>query len=352
MVKVTADKSIMNKQLLRIIVMGYYGHLNAGDDLLQQAMTYIFQDHKLMFTSWFPGTLVLNECDLVVVGGGSIWPGFAVFQQAEEVAKRLKVPLFVMGISAKKQDDSVKRGTLRLIDRAEYFHVRDFATLAVFDEHPKVKAGVDLFWWMPWSNYKINKHNERATSVALNLREWRSMNWSPQDIVSAIQDASISLNALPLYFGSSIHDSNINLNDAQLLEMLGLANVPNHWTYQPIVDSDICVAMRYHAILLSTRMEKPVIGFNYHPKIISFFEDNEIPELCVSLDKPAELKTAIRMVSDNYKEYVSRFSDIKNRLEQAGQNDLEECRKILSSIVPANHSGIVKRVMRAILARL
>ena len=340
----------MKKKSLRILVIGYYGHLNAGDDLLQQAMTYIFQDHKLMFSSWFPGSLVLNECDLVVVGGGSIWPGFSIFQHAEEVAKRLKVPLFVMGISAKMQDDRVKQGTVKLIEKAKFFHVRDLATLSVFDEHPKVKSGVDLFWWMPWSNDSGN--NNKVNSVALNLREWSSMSWSAQEIVSSILDSNLSINALPLYFGSSVHDNNINLNDAQLLETLGLVDVPNHWTYQPIVNSDICVAMRYHAILLSTRMERPVIGFNYHPKITSFFNDNEIPELCVPLDKPDELKAAIRKVCDNYKDYVLRFSNIKNKLEQAGQNDLEDCRKILATVEPANHQGIVIRVLRGIMVRL
>ena len=352
MVKDAADQSTMNKQPLRIIVMGYYGHLNAGDDLLQQAMTYIFQDHKLMFTSWFPGSIVLNECDLVVVGGGSIWPGFTVFQHAEELAKRLKVPLFVMGISAKMQDNRVKRETLKLIEKAELFHVRDLATASIFDEHQKVQSGVDLFWWMPWSVDSANNCNDGICSVALNLREWHSMEWSPQEIVSTIQGCNLSLNALPMYFGSSIHDSNIKLNDAQLLEKLGLRNVPNHWTYLPILDSDISVAMRYHAILLSTRMERPTIGFNYHPKIASFYKDNGIPELCVPLDKPGDLKIAIRKISDNYKGYVSRFSEIKNKLEKVGQKDLEVCRQKLDLISPANHSGILRKMVRAILARL
>ena len=65
---------------LRIVFIGYYGRLNAGDDLLQQSLTSLFQEHDLTFCSWVPGIKFLNEVDLVVVGGGSIWPGNVIFQ--------------------------------------------------------------------------------------------------------------------------------------------------------------------------------------------------------------------------------------------------------------------------------
>jgi len=342
----------MNTKPLKIIVMGYYGHLNAGDDLLEQAMTYIFQEHKLMFSGWFPGSLVLNECDLVVVGGGSIWPGLPVFQNAANVAKLLKVPLFIMGISAGKHDEEVKRGTVKLIERAAFFHVRDLATFKEFDEHPSVKVGVDLFWWVPWTHHSKIVSSGQIRSVAFNLRDWKAMQWSAQNIVSAIEEMGLAINALPLYFGSSSHDSNIKLNDADFLSRLGLVNVSDHWTYQPIADSDFSVAMRYHAVLLSTRMKKPVIGFNYHPKIRSFFEENGIPELCVALDRPGDLKKAITNLNKNYEKYVSIFSEIKRSLELAGRRDLEQCRNLLVLVKPAKKIGALKRLLRAIVTRL
>ncbi|WP_439135231.1 hypothetical protein, partial [Pseudomaricurvus sp.] len=92
---------MLSNDKLNIIVIGYYGKLNYGDDLLQHSITDMFKDHNLLFTSWFPGIDFLNLADLIVVGGGSIWPGNTVFQHGKELARRLNTPIIFLGVSAK-----------------------------------------------------------------------------------------------------------------------------------------------------------------------------------------------------------------------------------------------------------
>src|SRR6185312_13829228 len=99
---------------LRIVILGYYGHLNAGDDLLQASLCSVFENHDLMFSKWFPGIDLINQSDLLVVGGGSIWPGHTVFQQASKLSRRLKIPLFVLGISAREESRQCQLDTRHL----------------------------------------------------------------------------------------------------------------------------------------------------------------------------------------------------------------------------------------------
>lgn len=332
--------------MLRIMIIGYYGHSNAGDELLQQAMTYIFRDHKITFCSWLPSILAMNECDLIVVGGGSIWPGFPIFQHADEISRRLNVPIFVMGISAKKHDNLTLQKTVQLIEKSSFFHVRDKATANEFENHPKVRSGVDLFWWMPWSPVEPVNYGNESKAVAINLREWSTYSWDPINIIETIQSFGFELKGLPFYFGSIAHDQNITQDDVQLLKSLNVKNVPTQFSYQPISESKFTVAMRFHAVLLSTRMEKPVISFNYHPKISNFYLENNIPELCVNLDKPKELEVAITLLENNYMEYVSKFIEIRERLEKSAAKDYESFGERLSLIHKQKPLSFLKRVIR------
>ena len=52
----------MNRRKLKVIVIGYYTKLNAGDDLLQQSIRHIFQDQDLLF---IPGFLALTFATLL-----------------------------------------------------------------------------------------------------------------------------------------------------------------------------------------------------------------------------------------------------------------------------------------------
>ena len=164
---------------LRIVVIGYYGKRNAGDDLLQQSLCSVLQGHHLLFTSWFPGMDVLNRADLVVVGGGSIWPGNPFFQSGDAIARELRTPFIVVGVSAKSHDAAVASKTKKLIDKALWFHVRDAASAAVIGDD-RISVGADLYWW---SAHAVPACDGRSESVALNLRSWTAADWDPAALV-------------------------------------------------------------------------------------------------------------------------------------------------------------------------
>lgn len=336
---------------LKILIIGYYGHMNAGDDILQQSICHIFSGHKLIFSNWSPSTLVMQECDLVVVGGGSIWPGFSLFQNAEMIAKELDIPIFVLGISVKEPNARVRSSTIPLIEKAAIFHVRDRESAEYFGRPSNLTSGVDLMWWLPAMNGD-DRPRTHGKSIGLNLRSWEHCRWSPDSIVEAIKFANIPINPVPMCFGLERFQGKAIPNDYELLTKLGLQNVPPLWTDLPIQNSSLVVSMRYHGLLIATRMGIPCIGFNYHPKIISLFSEMGLPELCLPLDKPGQLVDKIEDIFSNYDSYADRFASVSKRYREIGSVELHHCRAVLGKLQPRREPDFVKRLIRYALAHL
>lgn len=304
----------------KVAVLGYYGHLNAGDELLQHSLAHIFADGRLLFSGWFPGVDALNHADLVVIGGGSIWPDHSAFQLGTKLLRALKPPVMVVGISARREDPSTRASTLELIDRSIFFHVRDRATGDYFGNPPELRVGADLFWWSPWDG--DNACGANGSAVAVNLQPWSTVAWNPAEVIDAISGAGYRSLAWPFHFGSDVMGPQ---NDSNLLRSLSMA-VPASWTYQPALEARIVVAMRYHAIQVAIRLGRPVVGFDHHRKTRAFFLENGLNDLCVPLERPDLLRVALLRVESEFPRYVQRIRAIRDNLLDLGKRDLEACR--------------------------
>lgn len=337
---------------LRVVVLGYYGHLNAGDDLLQASICSVFRAHDLMFSKWFPGIDLINQADLLVVGGGSIWPGHTVFQNASSLARRLKVPLFVIGISARQKSEAALAQTQDLIRHASVFHVRDRSTFDLLGRHPDVVVGTDLYWW---SEHYMPAAQPGARSVALNLRDWNELRWSPAEIVGICRNKGLEIHPWPLYYGASVHERSGHLDDAALMARhLNAASVPSSFSVDPLVGSAFSICMRFHAIQMSVRAGRPVIGFDYHLKTKAFFDENGLGELCVDLGNPEALGASIDHLTANYSAYQQKFTALRDSLMRQGQADRERVEAVLATIGKRNPGRVERRLaqMKSVVRRV
>jgi len=333
---------------LKIVSLGYFGHLNAGDDLLRESISQLFSDHDILFTSWFPGIDLINSADLLLVGGGSIWPGHTVFQHAVQLSKRLRIPLFVLGISAKTDANiKMKQANYKVTEYSNLFLVRDKASFDIFERNPKVSLGTDLFWWSNHCSDDIKpiSYNHK---VALNLRSWDTK-WSPKRIVSIIESKGVKISPWPFYYGSRIHEAGDNPTDVELLSKL-LGKTPSSFSLMPIESSSFSICMRFHGILLSVRSKRPVIGFNYHKKTEAFFKENDITELCVGLNDEQALSNAISLLQNNFDTYLLKFERIRHNLLLQGESDKTILNKKLELIKPnkTSHFQRLKNLVKKI----
>ncbi|OEY69980.1 polysaccharide pyruvyl transferase family protein [Rheinheimera salexigens] len=300
---------------LNVLVLGYYGKLNAGDDLLMQSICYLFKDHNLMFSSFFPGLAMLNNSDLILVGGGSIWPGNTFFELGDNLIKKLKTPYMIIGVSTKQANKTVLTNNQLLIERAKLFLVRDEVSKVVLGKSSSIVTGVDLFWTMPFE--VVRALSEDRFEIGFNIRLWNNTPADYTQLVETVQNYGEVI-PFPMYFGSQIHESSASMSDCELLQALKIKNIPLSFSLKAVERSNIMVAMRFHSVLMSVRAGIPTISFNYHPKIKSFFEENGLSRYCIALDDNSALNDLISDIKMNYAQISKEFEDVAEKLIKSG----------------------------------
>lgn len=304
---------------LKIALLGYYGHLNAGDDLLRNSMEQLLKEHRLMISAWDPPLALLNEADLIVCGGGSLWPERKFLLDLLKNPRTLKKPYMVIGISAKRKNEASEHATERLVNSSVFFHVRDNETKQALGAISRINVGADLFWWSEWE--PTSHADPEPNTLALALRYTQDLAWQPQEIINALRGAGFKLLSFPFYFGSPLHDKRAAQTDAEFMSTLGVDYPFQAWTPIPAQRSELVIAMRYHAIHVAVRLGRPVIGLDCHPKIRSFFHENGLPELCIPPSQPNALVAAVNHVLKNNNEYKDKFKDLSFRFINQGKID-------------------------------
>lgn len=305
---------------LKVTSLGYFNHRNFGDDLLQATIAGLFLHHAVNFHAWTPSYEALNESDLIVVGGGSIWPDTSFFSRKPTLLHHLRVPFAVIGISARRPDSLTATRTRGLVEQSIFFHVRDDETAYELGRPSGLRCGADLFWWS--SDFRTPVTPEKALrTVALNLRSWNRMKWEPEALMRVLVRSGYSILPMPLYFGSSVHDAAAEMDDSALMRKHGLHVPADLWDETPLSRSSLVVSMRFHGLLLGIRAGRPIIGFDYHPKIRSLFRELGIPKLLVPLDDADAFQEALKYVEENYDELLTKIRSYKDRCIIQGASD-------------------------------
>lgn len=328
---------------LKVLSIGFFGHQNAGDDLLRTSLEHVFREHRVNFSCWEPSARSVNEYDLMVVGGGSLWPDMSFFRHTVAELKRLRKPYCVLGISAKRLDRAAMRATRHIVDNALFFHVRDSQTKQMLGGSDRIRVGADLFWWAPWvlpqDSALAPSANEPQFSaelprkrVALAVRSTKGQDWALPQMVAQLRGEGFECLPFPFYFGSVRHDALAEVNDAELLAQLLGGPVTSHWSCAPLLDADIVLAMRYHAVLVSVRMGRVVIGLDCHPKIGAFFADHGLQALCVQPGDSEGFTRAWQAATRDYALYQRKFLAIRDALERQGDADRVAFEELLQSL--------------------
>lgn len=96
-----------------------------------------------------------------------------------------------------------------------------------------------------------------------------------------------------------------NSHNIKILEDNSLENV-----ISLLRESNMVIGTRLHANILATINGTPCIGIAYRPKVKSFFNDNLIPEMCITLDELDKLKTIFWDSYNNYDVVSEKYHKI------------------------------------------
>jgi hypothetical protein len=298
---------------MNVLLVGFYGVMNAGDDLLQQSLAWLFREHRLTFSGVLPAQDVIQQFDLLVVGGGSLWPQHSFFQLADDYARDLRIPYMVLGISAKSYDANTAQRTRLLIERAVLFQVRDAQTAQWLD-HPLVHVGPDLFWTAPWCG-DSESSNVPEQGVAFAPRSDALATWPLPDLMKALSPLG-PIHGWPFFYGDGRNDGT-TLSDYQALAS-AMDGVPESFSLQPLRHSRLSFSMRYHGLQCALRAGRPVLTGNVHAKLGSFCAEHGLESWQVESIKA--LASAAREMSNNFQRERETTLGLRKKLLAEGSS--------------------------------
>ncbi len=300
-----------------IVISGYYGFGNAGDEAMLNAIVDSIRDieptanitvisgnpsetskkHNLQAVgtfAMFPIMSALMKADLLISGGGSLLQDatsirntyyyLSIMSMAKMLGK--KVMLYAQGIGP-LYNNSTRRAVAKVLKHVDYITVRDeiskeeLLSLGITNVPIQVTADAVLAMHDPdlsigeniLSQYAMDLTKKR---IGIAVRSWKSDTAYRSELAKALtklkERDKVEAIFIPM---SHPEDTEEAKAICALMPQSGVVLEGPFNTTELLALSgsiDVMIGIRLHALVFSSLLKKPVIGISYDPKIISFLQ--------------------------------------------------------------------------------
>ncbi|NLK64414.1 MAG: polysaccharide pyruvyl transferase CsaB [Tissierellia bacterium] len=329
----------------RILIIGYYGSGNAGDEallkstinLLNQvylkpditAVTYSVKDtektHGIKGISRNKYMEIVKEIinsDILVGGGGSMLQNITsnrslfyyltILKLAKLFGK--KVVLLGNGIGPLKNSIAVKT-TIKVLKSLDYIVLRDEVSFELLKKYnlKNIYLGNDLVF-----SLNIDKKlNTKPKRVIINLRAWFYEEKFIELMIKFIEylvSNEYEIVLLPFQKGNDdkvLFKIKERIKDASVIY---LENLNFEDIILEISSGEVFIGMRLHGLIFSAILNKPFIALSYDPKVQIFSE--KLGQICFN---DLNDVTVVGLI-DSFNKLYSNFEEYKSLL----RNNTEE----------------------------
>jgi len=304
---------------MRIGVLGWFGYCNAGDDRIAEVLTRRLESFHLTFLpSVPPPPEVANWFDAILLTGGSWHPRNGLAIEFHRWSRGVNVPILALGLGVESMTPELRAGSVALLRRCDMVWVRDEESRQLLGDSANIVVGPDLTWVDPYLAGK------GGSTIALNLRPWSRVGWSPEDWVRAARGLGQEekLEAWPLA-----------LADARLLGKF-LGGVPDAFDPEIARCSRLVVSMRLHGLIFAAQMGVPAIGIRYDPKCERFLREIGRSDWLLPLAGSDELGVLASDVRRNEQEEWRRLEHLGAELTIRSRGLLDRAVEILHASIP------------------
>ena len=351
----------------RVLVSGYYGFSNAGDDAILQTIhenlqaageglevTVLSGDpeqtagrYGLQAVPRFDLGKVwraVGRCDVLLSGGGSLLQDHTstrslLYYLSVMAMARLrgkKVMLYANGIGPVERRSN-RRRVRRAVEKADLVTLRDHNSagelrqMGVKREDLRVTA--DPVFTMDWAG------DERVDSLlaevglnqqpfaVISVRSWPDMGEFDRKL-AAVCDHLYEAHGLASLFVLMQPSCDREISQRVLRQLKGPGAVLDG-TQAPteimgvIARSWLCLAMRLHTLIFAARTGVPLVGMVYDPKVSSYLQELDMP--CAGSVTDFDPQVAIAAVDGLMAEYEGHRQALAERATQlrqaAGENE-------------------------------
>lgn len=302
---------------MKIAVFGYYNALNAGDDRMQFAITSLLKgsQHEIFFLPHRiePPIQLLKKMDWILIGGGGlVFDHHGIWYKMKKWMRKTPAKIGVLGLGINNLTEHLKAEVDDLIERSEFFFVRDRRSHQLTGQHESVTVGPDLTWIVPVSvpdDITVNEQYKFAISLA-------PCHWKVFEPAQWMKSLTLSeCVPFPLFC--------IESSDLSLLSQF-FPNVPSHYSLLPLIASRTLIGARFHAIQFAMQLGKPFIAINYDFKVLEACKDAGLEEFCLETDEPEQLSETIRNLEQNRESIIAKISNYREtQISKASQLQIQ-----------------------------
>ena len=305
---------------MKIVVFGYYNALNAGDDRLQYCLTRALcessitsingasgNSNNLIFLPHFmePHAHFLRAFDWAIIGGGGlVFEKVGIWHRMKRWIGKSRLKVGAVGLGITRLPDGLNRELGDLVNAAQFFCVRDATSKRLLGDDARVQVRPDLSWMFP---YASATQPDEGT-VALNLAPCPWKNFEAKSWVEALTTEEVR--PFPLFFTEA--------RDLGLLRQFYGDRVPAEWTLDPLAQSEILVASRFHALVFAMQLRRPFIAIGYDDKIKRLLDEANLLDCYLETDQSAQLPTKLAWLRQNKAAVIERIDAHARAQEKAG----------------------------------
>ncbi len=357
-----------------ILISGYYGFRNSGDDALLKSIIDALKKYKespnivvlsanpketaqiyrvkaINRTNPFSVIKHIKQAGILISGGGtlmqdststkSLWYYLAVISLA--LKHNRKVMLYANGIGPlNKEKNKIKAG--KILNKVDLITLRDNQSLDVLKQigvtKPKVIVTADpailLGGFSKKRGQEILKSENIPTDKALlgiSVRRWRELPQGFEDSIAKICDYAVEKYGLYPVFLTMQTSKDLIISQSIMNKMKYRSSIiKGSRSVSDILSviscMNICIGMRLHLLIYATINAIPLIGLVYDPKISSFM-DYTHQNLKIDI-KSADFDTLKKLLDKCVIEYdeikddlAENYTLLKDKAEQNGQLAIE-----------------------------
>ncbi len=358
-----------SKTIAKIMISGYYGFNNTGDEAILKSMVRAFKEKiaqvKITVLSHSPLQTAqtyqvksinrlnliniiccLRDTNLFISGGGgllqdSTGKGWSILYYLGLilVAKIVKIPVMIYAQGIGPVNNLVNKKLMKwILNKVELITVRDNSSKELLENlgvvKPSIYVNSDPVFLLkrrsinyiidsyPYIQELINSTNRPL--VGVSVREYRSNGPDLKRIFAQaadylIENYKVKIIFLPFKFDEDVHISeeilSLMKNQADVLKI----KLEPEELLSLLSRLSLMVGVRLHSIIFSSMANIPFIAFDYDPKVKYFVEDLGLSELLLEINEDISLKYFQEKI-----EYVRENNDkIKENLLKK-VNNLEE----------------------------
>ena len=352
-----------------ILISGYYGFRNSGDDALLKSIIDDLKKHKespnIVVLSANPKETFKNykvkainrysifslwkhmkKADMLISGGGtliqdrtstkSLWYYLSIIKMAKK--NGLKVMLYSNGIGPLKKESNIQY-TKKILNTVDLITLRDKESEETLKKigvtEPQILLTADPALTLDIPDSSIGKYILREAKaegkrlMGISVRKWSTLGSDFENIIARVCDrASAEYGLYPVFLPMQT-SKDLAISKSIMGKMKEKASiVENHQAVNDMLSvvgcMDFCIAMRLHTLMYSAISSVPMIGLVYDPKISSFMK-NIGQDRMIKVEELTEEKL-FKMLEETIRDYVVIKDNLKRSyasLKEASQKNAE-----------------------------